>query len=115
MISAFKRTNRVVDGKYIDTITLEFLSACIIEVEAGTTGYKGGDSGHGGRSYIRIKDLGSTDIRVNLIEDKYGAEDGVELIFGGDCEMSLLPEIFRAIANILESKPVIFDNLGGKE
>ena len=49
------RENRRVlpDGTEITTYSRDILSANILEVEAGTTGYKGGDSGHGGRTYCR--------------------------------------------------------------
>jgi len=40
----------------------EISSANILRVASGTTGYCGGDSGAGGRTYIEIKDIGGTDI-----------------------------------------------------
>ncbi len=36
------------DGTEITTYTRDVVSANILQVEAGTTGYKGGDTGHGG-------------------------------------------------------------------
>ena len=39
------------DGTEITTYTRDVVSANILQVEAGTTGYKGGDTGHGGRTY----------------------------------------------------------------
>ena len=50
-----------------------------LEVEAGTNGYQGGDSGHGSRTYLRLKDLGSTDIRCNVEADQFGC-DSIEII-----------------------------------
>ena len=50
------------DGTEITTYTRDVVSANILQVEAGTTGYKGGDTGHGGRTYFRISDEASTDI-----------------------------------------------------
>ena len=38
------------DGTEITTYTRDVVSANILQVEAGTTGYKGGDTGHGGRT-----------------------------------------------------------------
>ena len=52
------------DGTKITTYTRDVVSANILQVEAGTTGYKGGDTGHGGRTYFRISDEASTDIHV---------------------------------------------------
>ena len=44
------------DGTEITTYTRDVVSANILQVEAGTTGYKGGDTSHGGRTYFRISD-----------------------------------------------------------
>ena len=52
-----KENRRVLpDGTEITTYSRDVISANILEVEAGTTGYKGGDTGHGGRTYFRIAD-----------------------------------------------------------
>ena len=48
------------DGTEITTYIRDVVSANILEVEAGTTGFMGGDTGHGGRTYFRIQDEGST-------------------------------------------------------
>jgi hypothetical protein len=40
----------------------EFTSACILKASAGTTGYCGDDTEHGGRTRIELEDLGNTDI-----------------------------------------------------
>ena len=55
------------DGTEITTYTRDVVSANILQVEAGTTGYKGGDTGHGGRTYFRISDEASTDIMSGLL------------------------------------------------
>lgn len=47
---------RLKDGTEITTYTRDIYSCNILEVEAGSTGYMGGDTGHGGRTYFRIKD-----------------------------------------------------------
>ena len=52
------------DGTEITTYTRDVVSANILEVEAGTTGFMGGDTGHGGRTYFRIQDEGSTDMKI---------------------------------------------------
>ena len=38
------------DGTELTTYTRDVVSANILEVEAGTTGFMGGDTGHGGRT-----------------------------------------------------------------
>lgn len=76
------KKTRIVNGYPVETETTEFINANILEVEAGTTGYRGGDTGHGGRTYLRIKDLGCTDMEVYFSE-----EAGLEIELGGDCEL----------------------------
>jgi hypothetical protein len=68
----------------IVTKTREFTHAALFEVEVGTTGLRGGDSGHGGRTYLRLKDNGDTDIRISQREGE------VTLVFGGDAELENL-------------------------
>ena len=58
---AITEGTRRVYGKEITTYTREIYSANVLEVEAGTNGFQGGDSGHGSRTYIRIEDMGSTE------------------------------------------------------
>ena len=62
MYEVIEKRKLLPDGTEISTYTREVISANILEVEAGTTGYMGGDSGHGGRTYFRISDCGSTDM-----------------------------------------------------
>lgn len=79
----------------------EITSANILEAVAGTTGFRGGDSGNGCRTFIRIKDLGSTDIRIKKT-DSY--DEGVEIILGGDSELNTIIDAFRFIADVLEKQ-----------
>ena len=88
--------------KEIGTCTKEIVSANILEVEAGTTDYKGGDSGHGCRSYFRIKDLASTDMRVNSSNDSIHGSY-VEVTLGGDTELYTMIEALRFIADVLDN------------
>lgn len=91
------------DGTEITTYTRDVVSANILQVEAGTTGYKGGDTGHGGRTYLRITDLGGTDIRVNPIQDHYG-NGGFEVTLGGDCELATMITALKFITQVLEEE-----------
>jgi hypothetical protein len=65
----------------------EFKHACIMRFAAGTTGYCGGDSGHGGRTVIEIEDLGSTDISFIPIFDRFNHQTGIAIQLGGDSEL----------------------------
>jgi hypothetical protein len=91
------------DGTRITTYSRAIESANVLEAEAGTTGYMGGDTGHGGRTYFRVTDLGGTDIRVNPIQDRYG-NGGFEVTLGGDCELSTMITALKFITQVLEEE-----------
>ena len=82
-----KKRIRAIDRSKVTTWSREIVNCNILEVEAGTNGYQGGDSGHGSRTYLRLKDLGSTDIRCNVEADQFGC-DSIEIILGGDAELA---------------------------
>ena len=92
------------DGTHLRTFTREITDANILEVEAGTTGYKGGDTGHGGRSYFRIKDLACTDMRVKTVTDCFGHTDELEVVLGGDTELSTIIKALKFITRVLEEE-----------
>ena len=75
----------------IEIASEEFMSANILKVSAGTNTPKGGDTGAGGRTYIKLKDEASTDLRVRVkgrLDGDYYFDDvdEIELILGGDTE-----------------------------
>lgn len=92
------------DGAHFRTFSREINNANCLEVEAGTTGFKGGDSGHGGRTYIRITDLTSTDMRVTTKTDKFGHTDEVEIVLGGDTELETTIQALKFITKVLEDE-----------
>jgi hypothetical protein len=91
------------DGTEITTYTRDVVSANILQVEAGTTGYKGGDTGHGGRTYFRIQDEASTDMDVKPIITRYGC-DGFEVTLSGDCELETMIRALKFITKVLEDE-----------
>lgn len=93
--------SRIVDGIGVITYTREVNNASYLEVEAGTTGYMGGDTGHGCRTYFRIKDLGGTDISINVIRDCDGDAEGFEVMLGGDCELDSIIRALKFITKVL--------------
>ena len=97
---AITEGTRKVYGKEITTYTREVISANLLEVEAGTNGYQGGDTGHGSRTYIRIENMGSTDIRVNPLGRD--GDEGFELFLGGDCELETTIRALKFITKALE-------------
>lgn len=72
-------------------------SANVLGFEAGTTGYRGGDAGHGGRTFFRIFDEGATAMRATSDGDTLSVE------LAGDCELDTIIVALRAIALILEA------------
>lgn len=96
-----RRTLR--DGTEITTYTRDVVSANILQVEAGTNGYQGGDSGHGSRTYFRIKDEGSTDMNIETHINRYGGSE-FEVTLGGDCELETMIRALKFIVKVLEDE-----------
>lgn len=87
----------------METQTTEIVACNILEVEVGTTGYMGGDTGHGGATYFRLKDLGSTDMRVKVVgDDKYAEEVTIE--FGGDHELYTFLKALKFAVKVLNEQ-----------
>lgn len=93
-----------VDGVKVETISAEIVSANIIEVEVGTTGHCGGDTGHGGRTYFRIKDLASTDMNAKITGESCGNAGEVEISFGGDCELDTFIQALEFALTVLKNQ-----------
>ena len=101
---AEKRVRRI-DGHKVTTWGREITSANILEVEAGTNGYQGGDSGHGSRTFLRIKDLAGTDLRCHVKMGGFlGGADEIKLVLGGDTELETIKEALRWMLSILETQ-----------
>lgn len=99
---------RYVEGEFFDSaekgipgVRKVFNSANILEVTACTTGFRGGDAGHGGRTIVRFKDLGGTCIKVFPLCEEYG-NGGVEIVLGGDTELITMIDGLRFAADTLE-------------
>jgi len=79
------------------------ISSCnILRVAAGTTGYCGGDAGHGGRTIFEIEDLGNTDISITPIKGEFNG--GVLIELGGDSEMETFVEALEWAASTLRKQ-----------
>lgn len=96
-----KRT--LFDGKTVTTYTRDVYNCNVLEAEARTTGYQGGDSGHGGRTYFRIEDQAATNIRVRLLSDNIGTT-GFEVVLGGDSELETMICALKFITKVLEEE-----------
>ena len=99
-----KENSRILkDGTKITTYSRDIVSCNILEVEAGTTGYRGGDTGHGGRTYFRIQDAACTDMEIHSYTTRCGS-NGFEVCLGGDCELETMIRALKFITKVLEDE-----------
>lgn len=100
-----KEKQRVLpDGTRITTFSREVASANAIEVEVGTTGFKGGNADHGSRTYICIRDLGGTDMFVKRSRGENGNTAEFEMFLGGDCELETMLRALKFAVKVLEEE-----------
>lgn len=104
----------MVDGIEIKTHKEEIASCNILEVEVGTTGHMGGDTGHGGRTYFKIDDIASTDMRCRVYssgeEHEFDYVDRIELSFGGDSELDTFCEALRIGYEVLKKEAMVIED-----
>lgn len=103
MYEVTEKRRKLEDGTEITTFTRDVVSCNILEVEAGTNGYQGGDTGHGGRTYFRIKDQGGTDMTVRSYTTHYDGSE-FEVVLGGDCELETMIRALKFIVKVLEDE-----------
>lgn len=84
----------------LETHTKDFVSANILQIEVGTTGHCGGDSGHGARTYFRLTDLSSTDIDISVSDDR----KSVEIVLGGDTEIDTFLGSLKYAVEVLQTQ-----------
>ena len=95
-----------INGEMVETFHREVIDGNTnLEVEAGTNGYHGGDTGHGSRTYLRIKDQGCTDIHCTVKRNSYDDRaNEIEISLGGDTELETMKEALRWMLSILEAQ-----------
>ena len=97
-----KENTRRIGNIEITTFSRDIYNANVLNVEAGTNGYQGGDSGHGSRTYFRITDCGGTDIRATPLG--FDGDEGFEVTLGGDCELETVITALKFITKVLEDQ-----------
>lgn len=95
---------RTVNGVTVKTFIKDIADFNILTVEVGTTGYKGGDSSHGGRTFFSVQDSGGTDIEVRRTENGHDACGGFEVELGGDAELSTITQALEFILTVLKTQ-----------
>lgn len=89
-----KENSRILkDGTEITTYSRDVISCNVLEVEAGTTGYCGGDTGHGGRTYFRIQDAACTDMEIHSYTTRCGSSGRNEIRFVMKCGLTFTERI----------------------
>jgi len=81
----------------------EFSDSCILRVAAGTTGYRGGDTGHGGRTRIELENVAGADISFKVRERDGEGEKRLIINLGGDAELRVIIEALEFIAGVLKN------------
>ena len=71
-----------------------------LRAAAGTTGFCGGDSGHGGRTHIEIENCNSGDIEFIVEQGANGDKLTIEL--GGDSELYTMVLMLKFIVHTIE-------------
>lgn len=97
-----QRFERKVNGENVVAFKTEMTNCNILSVEAGTTGYCGGDAGHGGRTFFKIKNEASTYWQVYEEKDGWGDTEAVEIQLGGDAELQTIIEALEFIVQVLK-------------
>ena len=80
----------------------EFADCCVLGVEVGTTGPCGGDTGHGGRTYLLLMDVVSCDLKAEVEEDAYGQRE-ITISLGGDAELRVFIKALKFAVEELEA------------
>ena len=100
---------KFINGERVDTFIRGIIGeSTVMEVEAGTNGYHGGDRENGSRTYLRLTALNKVDFFARLKNNDAGQPVGVELCFCGD----------DGLSNVLKAldfaKQVLTDQLNGE-
>lgn len=85
-----------------ETWSVELPRACTTKFSFASTGYRGGDWGHGSRLLIEIEDLASTAMEVRETVCPRGGRK-ISILAGGDHELANMAEGFELLAKRLRA------------
>lgn len=104
----------------LDVKTKEYYGANLLEVSVGSNCPRGGDAGHGGRTYLRLTDNGGTAWEIRIEggffqrrddsegEIIYEDPNSIKIVLGGDSEadtfLNCLKFAVRKLEEAKESK-----------
>jgi hypothetical protein len=108
------KSEKKVNGALISTFGASYEICNMLSVEAGTNGFRGGDSGHGSRTYLSFENGYSTDMSVSINGVQFSA-DKIELMFGGDCELEMVILALEYAVKTLKNQTNLVTDLSRKE
>lgn len=92
-----------VHGVDVTTYSKEIIGISGIKVEVGTTGFMGGNSSHGGRTFISIENLCCTDMLVETEELRDDSTLKFDYYLGGDSELENIIEALEFAVTVLRN------------
>lgn len=102
-VSAYKTRLKVVDCEPVRIFEAEINGCNNIRVAVGTTGKRGGDSGYGGRTFLKITDLAATVGAVTVNQNIAAPFRDLEIMLEGDSELETFLIALKFAVNRLES------------
>jgi hypothetical protein len=92
-----------------------FESLNCISTHVGTNCPAGGDSGHGGRTILGIKNDASTDLRVGINGQAPTEAESVEIVLGGDAECETFIQLLEYAVQVLKAQVAANRLAGGSK
>jgi hypothetical protein len=86
----------------IDIQEITIVSENVLTVQAGTNCPQGGDTGHGGRTFVSFINRGGTDIRVAINGGEFEDVDSIRIVFGGDSEHDTFVEALEFALSVIK-------------
>lgn len=101
-----RTSNIYLDGYEVELQKEDFESCNMLHVEVGTNGHHGGDSGHGCRTYFKLKDNGGTDMSCEVHYNngrvvEISNASSIEIVLGGDTELDTFYSALKFALEVL--------------
>lgn len=91
------------DGKDVEVVMKDHFGTIFSEI--GTNGYKGGDAGHGSRTYVKFGNVsGSVGVVKIDGETVANSPNDIEIVFEGDVELDCCIEMFEHFVKVLKEQ-----------
>lgn len=102
-VSEYKTRLKDVDGEPVRIFEAEIVGCNQLRVAVGTTGKRGGDSGYGGRTFLKITDMAATVGVLTLNQNVSAPFRDLEIMLEGDSELETFLIALKFAVNRLES------------